>query len=221
MKAFERIFLYTVLTILVFYVFLVNDMVESQVAIQEEIKARNIVVVDDKGNEVVRLSTASEGGGGIWTFNENGGLGTAMVSTTIAGGIVKGGSVITYNQDGVIVNTMTSNNEGGIIITANEDGVGGTAMLSTAEGGSIETYNSHGIRGSTMATDDEGGIIITTNKDDVWGTAMLSTAKGGEIVIYNKDGYGLVSISQTEEGHGGIWIYDKDGENPAVYGHKR
>jgi len=35
MKALERIFLYSVLAVLVFYVFLVDGNVESQVAIQE------------------------------------------------------------------------------------------------------------------------------------------------------------------------------------------
>ena len=57
MKAAERIFLYTVLAILVFYVFLVDGNVESQVAIQEEIRAKRIVIVNDAGQEVIKLLT--------------------------------------------------------------------------------------------------------------------------------------------------------------------
>jgi hypothetical protein len=53
MKKLERIFLYTVLAMLVFYVFLVDGNVESKVAIQEEIRARHIVIVNDAGREVV------------------------------------------------------------------------------------------------------------------------------------------------------------------------
>ncbi len=49
MKAFERIFLYTILAILVFYVFLVDGNVESQGVIQEEIRARSILIVNDAG----------------------------------------------------------------------------------------------------------------------------------------------------------------------------
>ena len=49
MKAFERIFLYTVLAVLIFYMFLVDGNVESQVAIQEEIRARSIIIVNDEG----------------------------------------------------------------------------------------------------------------------------------------------------------------------------
>ena len=55
MKSFERIFLYTVLAILVFYVFLIDNNAESQVAIQEEIRARSIVIVNDEGREVITL----------------------------------------------------------------------------------------------------------------------------------------------------------------------
>ena len=61
MKAFERIFLYSVLVILVFYVFLVDNNAESQVAIQEEIRARSIVIVNDVGQEVVLLSASANG----------------------------------------------------------------------------------------------------------------------------------------------------------------
>ncbi|MBU4293914.1 MAG: hypothetical protein KJ770_07680 [Actinobacteria bacterium] len=57
MKAFERIFLYSVLAILFFYVFLVDNNVESQVAIQEKIRARYISIVNDEGQEVVMLSS--------------------------------------------------------------------------------------------------------------------------------------------------------------------
>jgi hypothetical protein len=62
MKAVERIFLYSVLPILVFYVFLVDGNIESKVAIQEEIIARRISIVNDAGQEVVKLFDENEGG---------------------------------------------------------------------------------------------------------------------------------------------------------------
>ena len=74
MKAFERIFLYTVLAILVFYVFLVDGNVESQVAIQEEIRARRISIVNDEGREVVKLLTNDEDNGVVQIYNKDGTL---------------------------------------------------------------------------------------------------------------------------------------------------
>ena len=62
MKAFERIFLYSLLAVLIFYVFLVGNKVESQVAIQEEIRARRIVIVNGAGQEVVELGANKNGG---------------------------------------------------------------------------------------------------------------------------------------------------------------
>ena len=74
MKTLERIFLYTVLAILVFYVFLVDGNVESKVAIQEEIRARRIAIVNDVGREVVRLKTNDEDNGVVQIFNKDGSL---------------------------------------------------------------------------------------------------------------------------------------------------
>ena len=48
MKAFERIFLYSVLALLVFYVFLVDGNIESKATIQEEVRARSIVIVNSE-----------------------------------------------------------------------------------------------------------------------------------------------------------------------------
>jgi len=98
MKAFERIFLYTVLIILVFYVFLVDENVESKVAIQKEIKARRIAIVNDAGREVVKLGSNDEGNGLVLIhngvvrlFNKEGGLVAEMrVTKEESGEIVVG-----------------------------------------------------------------------------------------------------------------------------------
>ena len=101
MKAFERIFLYTVLAILVFYVFLVDGNVESKVAIQEEIRARRIVIVNDAGHEVVRLLTNDEDNGVVQIHN---------------------GVVQIYNKDGTLVAEMrVSKNDSGEILVGNKN----------------------------------------------------------------------------------------------------
>ena len=74
MKKLERIFLYTVLAILVFYVFLVDENVESKVALQEEIRAKRIAIVNDEKREVIRLLTNDEDTGVVQMFNKEGSL---------------------------------------------------------------------------------------------------------------------------------------------------
>jgi len=101
MKAFERIFLYSVLAILVFYVFLVDNKVESKVAIQEEIKARRIAIVNDAGQEVVKLLTNDEDNGVVQIYN---------------------GVVQIYNKDGTLVAEMrVSKNDNGEILVGNKN----------------------------------------------------------------------------------------------------
>ena len=101
MKTFERIFLYTVLAILVFYVFLVDDNVESKVVIQEEIRARRIVIVNDEGREVVKLLTNDEDNGVVQIYN---------------------GVVQIYNKDGTLVAEMrVSKNDNGEILVGNKN----------------------------------------------------------------------------------------------------
>lgn len=101
MKAPERIFLYTVLAILVFYVFLVDDNVESKVAIQEEIKAKRIAIVNDAGQEVVKLLTNDEDNGVVQIYN---------------------GVVQIYNKDGTLVAEMrVSKNDNGEILVGNKN----------------------------------------------------------------------------------------------------
>lgn len=100
MKALERIFLYTVLAILVFYVFLVDNNVESQVAIQEEIKARSIVIVNNEGQEVVSLFADKNGIGGVVIKNKDGN------PAVIVGIVADSGQINIYNKEGEGVASM-------------------------------------------------------------------------------------------------------------------
>jgi len=101
MKAIERIFLYSALAILFFYVFLVDGNVESKVAIQEEIRARRIVIVNDTGQEVVKLLTNDEDNGVVQIHN---------------------GVVQIYNKNGTLVAEMrVSKNDNGEILVGNKN----------------------------------------------------------------------------------------------------
>ena len=81
--------------------FLVDNKVESRVAIQEEIRARRIVIVNDAGQEVVKLLTNDEDNGVVQIYN---------------------GVVQIYNKDGTLVAEMrVSKNDNGEILVGNKN----------------------------------------------------------------------------------------------------
>ena len=100
MKAFERIFLYSVLTVLVFYVFLVDGNVESKVAIQEGIRARIITIVNDEGRDVVILWTNKDGDGLISVTNKDGDPVVGM------GADEDGGVIRVYSKQGDVSGSL-------------------------------------------------------------------------------------------------------------------
>jgi len=139
MKLFERIFLYSIIAILAFHVFLADNQVESQVAIQEEVRAKKIVVVNDEGNEVLSLSFGYEGGL-IEAFNKNGDRGAVM-------GAGNNGGAVAIFREGVIGAAMAmaiAADEGGAVETYNAEGFVGTAMGSGANGGEVWIYDQEG-----------------------------------------------------------------------------
>ena len=118
MKALERIFLYSILAILVFYVFLIDGNVESKGVIQEEIRARSIVIVNNEGQEVVILSADKRtGGGGRIDICNKGGN-----SVVAAMGTAKGdGGIMINNKAGAPVVIMRVSKDDGIIHICNRD----------------------------------------------------------------------------------------------------
>jgi len=137
MKAFERIFLYTVLAILVFYVFLVDGNVESQEAIQEEIRVRMIEIVNDEGQPVIVL-LADKNGGTILVGNKN------DISVVRMGANEDGSGVeVIYNKDGTHGVKMTASASGGTMSVNNQDGTP-VAMMGGRGNGVIAVLNESG-----------------------------------------------------------------------------
>ena len=145
MKSLERIFLYSVLAILVFYVFLVDGNVESQVVIQEEIRARRIVIVNDAGQEVVELSTNVENNGLVVIYNKSG------------------------NRVALIGNNIL---QGGVISIYNKDGTTDANMISSAYGGLMSIFNIYGNRvaGIGANKNDNGEIRVFNKSGEIIGT---------------------------------------------------
>lgn len=112
MKAFERIFLYSVLVLLVFYVFLVDGKVESKEAIKEEIRAMSIVIVNNAGQEVVFLWIV-EDGKVISVCNK---AGTSIVGIfTQEDGAHDGGHICVFNKYGNPVVGMGAYKDDGMV----------------------------------------------------------------------------------------------------------
>ena len=140
MKVWERIFLYSVIVIMAFHLFLVDSKVESQVRVQEEIRAKRIVIMNDEGQPVVIL----------WAYEEGGGV------------------VSIYNRDGA----------GGINMGAYKE-----------DGGRIDIYNKAGTPVVGIGT---------------------TVGERGFIGISNDIGNTVVGMTHTDEGHGGIYVFDRD-----------
>jgi len=111
MKKFERIFLYSMLAILFFYVFLVDGNVESQEVVQQEIRARRIIIVNDLGQEVVELSTNVKNNGLVVIYNKSGNVVAGM------GASEDGGIITAHNKDGnAVIGIGADENDNGEIV---------------------------------------------------------------------------------------------------------
>jgi len=190
MKAFERIFLYSILAVLVFYVFLVDGNVESKVAIQEKIYARRIVIVNDAGQEIVWLFANKDGNGVIGVCNKDG------TTTAGIGASESGGTMEIYNDEGqkVVVLCADSRTEGGGRVDIfNGDGTSGAFMSAVRlwayeDGGGITVYNKDGNIVASMRAISSGGGITFLNKDGNIVADIGACKDGGEVVVCNKHG---------------------------------
>jgi hypothetical protein len=165
MKKFEIIFLYSVLAILVFYVFLVDNKVESQgIGLGQYIQAKSIDIVNDEGRAVVML-WANENGGAINIANNKGDL-TFLVSIGVD---KKGnGAIQIINKDDKPVVSMGANEFGGVMQIDNNKGDKRIALMGATEsGGQIGVSN----------RDGNPVVIMAHNKDD-----------DGRIFVFNKQG---------------------------------
>lgn len=110
-----------------FQLFLVDNKVESQVRVQDEIRAKRIIVVNDKGQKFVEIGTYEEGGA-VSVFNKAGTI-VYIFTDKIGGGI----SVV--NKAGHIITAMGYGaGEKGFVSIGNNIGKPVVSMLDTEEG---------------------------------------------------------------------------------------
>ena len=194
MKKPERIFLYTVLAILVFYVFLVDGNVESQeVSLGRDIRARSIEIVNDEGRSVVML-WADENGGKINIANNKGDL-TFLVN--IGADKNGNGQIYITNKDGTPIALMSGNDTEGW-----EEGV----------------LNKEGTSVANMIADDYGGGMDVRTKDGNIGTFMIANESGGKMIINNKNTTPVIMMGVNESDNGSISFYNKYNNTVALMG---
>ena len=185
MKKFERIFLYSVLAILVFHLFLVDEKAESQLAIQEEIIARSIVIVDKDGYPVIMMGADEDDVGAISIYD-------------------KGNPVISIGVD----------KDGGLISVGNKESfVVSIGVAGASGGGIINVSNKEGFT-ANMGAYEDGGAFNVSNKENL-ATAIMGVNKdhgNGYIVLVNKDNNFVAGMSVDENDSGIIEVYNKSGE---------
>ena len=202
MKLFERIFLYTILAILVFYVFLADNNVESQGVIQEEIRARRISIVNDEGREVISLFTNAENNGVVMIYNKNGNPAVGMtVSNT-------GGAIPVYNKDGkVVASILADRNYNGELIVWNKSGYRAASMVANENyDGEITIYNMGADK------DESSGGMFIYNKAGSCCVDIHTSEEGGKMIVANKDGKPVAGMIVNENDNGEIRVYDKNGK---------
>ena len=182
MKTFERIFLYSVLVVLVFYVFLVDGTVESKTVIQEEIRARSISIVNDAGQVVVNLY-ADEDGGVISISNKD----SARVA--LMGALKDGdGGIGIYNKAGNAVAGIVVSDDSGFIGVHNKYGISVATMGVAEDGGRMSIYNKAGTYVVGIESCVSGGIIGVRNKAGTPIAGIAAYENDGMIAVYNRQG---------------------------------
>lgn len=187
MKSFERIFLYSMLAILFFYVFLIDGNVESQEAIQEEIRARRIVIVNDAGQEVVTLLANAK----------------------------NNGAIVIGNKDGTPLVFMGDYGHCDMISIVNENFIPIVSIGHNGYGGRIVIVNKYSKLVANMEADEYGGVMGINNLNGTPAAFMANKYNGGgKVGTYNKDGNPsvIMSVSGNDNDDGAIFFYNKYGK---------
>lgn len=152
MKLFERIFLYSVIAILAFHVYLVDERVNSQSSYQHEIVASKKLIVNYEGQPIIGMGSDENGNANIAMYNNSGNLNVAI--DTMRGS----GRLAIFNNWGSQV----------VVIHSTTDGKG-TLFLSNGGGVSVNNENNNMVVG-LGAFNGDGMVVINNKNGEVIGT---------------------------------------------------
>lgn len=193
MAKWERYIVYPLLMVALFFgLSRETRVLDAAQGVIDEIRARRVVVVDEDGQEQVVLETDYGGDGRLSVNNSRG---TEMVSLRVA---PYGGTLVVFNNAGTPVGLLRAYENGGVFGISNNAGTLVSGLRADENGGALSIYNSKGFEGALLVATENGGLVRT----------------------FNAQGDPRVSINTAEDtGHGGVWVYDKYGEDYRVYGY--
>ena len=231
MHKYERYIIYPLLIIALFYGMSGSSIIETSAEnIMNRIVGKEVVIVNDKGQEVLNISSNDSGGATLSMSDDAGNQGITLATYKNGSNII---GVQRPNQDmGLFM--MASRDASEIQIYGPEDrlldnngnfaqgtiSVGVNNNEATLDIGDMSTNSQQnlGISIASFKKEDNNTILVGGNSGN-GGVGMASN--GGQNVqftIYNEYGDELLSMGKTTDDEGGLWIYDDRGENEKYYG---
>jgi hypothetical protein len=194
MKKFERLIIYPLLIVSLFYSFSPSINQSNALEVFDEIITQKITIIDNKNGKCMELKYDKKNNRGEIQIKDN--LGTTKL---VGSYMIMQSNVVKKNNimfspitPGIVLNNKTSK------IT-----LGGHSYKSSNNKEMLQ-WNF----GFSLFNSKEPEVIIGDSNNE-----------SGLIKLFNPHGDSLVNLGSTNLGHGGIWIYDKYGEDTRYYGH--
>lgn len=198
MARYERFVVYPLLFIALFCSLTGVSVVKASQEVLEKVITKELVVVNDAGKEIASIRSGNDPSTGV-ELCLNDADGAMMI--TLGVGSLFGSRLILYTQE---------HREGAALY----GGFYGAELVMNYEGESrvsLRTLSSHS--DLTFYSHLKPGEIFP-KPDLVLGSRLND---GGFLDVYNDKGDRRASIFKNTGGHGGIWLYDKYGEQSRAY----
>lgn len=168
-----------------------------------EITCTGLTVVDQDGNERVRLNAHTSGGGTIYVIHK---VGMCVIKGNTVGLLAKPDGMRGKTESA----TMTIDEDGpsvGISTNAAEAGMG-----VSEDGGLVVIYGEDGKLKASMSSNEHGGIVNVCGKDGKSLASMKAGKYGGLVSAYGNEGEGRSAMGVNRYGNGAVATWDKHGE---------
>lgn len=133
----------------------------QETEIFNKIEVKELIIKNNKGNEVITIRSTPEEDGAIAIYNQKGVVGVVI------GGLDTGGRILTFNKNQGL----------------------GIANIATEEGGEVQIFNKDGKIGINLVVDKDGSKIATIDKNGVIGTVMATVnSMGGGLIVFDEKG---------------------------------
>jgi len=223
MHKYERYIIYPLLILALFYGMSGGNIIKTVAdnRVYEELVAKKITIVDDNGNEIATIkdsknkySNTTEGEIRLYEYKNDSEDQEEPVSSNL------------FNADSFMMgNIRMSGSDGKIILTQFDEITErhNKIILGTIRGHTLSFYGL-GIYSTEEELNKQEKFDFKyafTNKDKNKNIIAGITSVGGNptVSLFRNQGDNLVSLSTSTKGSGGLWAYDKDGEDSKYFGY--